>query len=91
MEDQNRTAAGVPVELKRMGIRAFRTTVMGTNFIVFTRSRGAARYATVRAANDAGYNIGFHDVTSAKREPALDGKRGSRQVGRCYSLSDFCA
>ena len=71
-------------------VKAYRTRALGVDCVVFAKSRGAARYATFRAANDAGYDIGFGDVEFCRRDELLDSQRGaSHHVGTCYKPEEF--
>ena len=44
-------------------MKAYKTYAAGGTCIVFAETAGKARSATVKAANDASYNIKFYDVT----------------------------
>jgi len=50
-------------QLESVVIRAFRTIAIGTVSIVFAENAGKARYSTYLAANDAGYDVKFPDIT----------------------------
>lgn len=66
---------------------AFRTSALGENCVVFAKTRGRAKMATVNAANDAGYNINITNIL-CRRDKYIDGRKtadGSKIVeNKCY-------
>lgn len=86
-------SAAVEIVIVTMGttqpMKAYKTSAIGTECIVFAESRGAARHATVLSANDAGYKITYKDVDFARRAPELDSvaiEKGLKP-GKCYAPS----
>jgi hypothetical protein len=65
-------------------IKAYRVGACGIFAIVFSRTRGQARHATMRAARDAGWRVRFIEV-SAYRAPEFDALREVH--GRVRSLN----
>lgn len=56
-----------------MSVVGWRTTLWGIDSCVFASTRSKARYATIRAARDAGYVVPFTAEVRVERAPELDG------------------
>jgi hypothetical protein len=52
---------------------AWRTTLWGIDSVVFAETRSKAKAATIRAAQDAGYEAKFTDAVRVIRAPEADG------------------
>lgn len=56
-----------------MTVVGWRTTLMQIDSCVFAETRSKARYATLRAARSAGYDVPFTAHVRVVRAPELDG------------------